>query len=148
MVGALERICEALAWADGDGETTAVGWATVELDRAAAELAHELGVTPDAFVPAADSVALGAGCRVAPGVLPGGLALAILEPNIEGRLAAALARLGEGPVAIWSAIGAGAAPHEPAASPGPFGPERLVPGAPAHGPHRFLIGTAAGTIRP
>ncbi len=144
----LERIREALAWAGDDGEPVAIGWATVELDRAADELAQALGTTSDSFVPAADSSALGARCRVASAALPGGVALAILEPSTEGRLAATLARVGEGPVAVWSRIGQDLARDDPAARPGPFGRERLVPGGSVHGPHRFLIGTATGTIRP
>ena len=145
---ALDRIREALAWAGGEGEPAAVGWATVELDRAAIELALELGVTPDAFAPAGDSVALGASSRIAPGILPGGLSLAILEPSTEGRLAYTLARVGEGPVAIWSALEGAFTLGEPGTRPGPFGLERLVPGGPVHGQHRFLIGTGPGTIRP
>ena len=149
---ALERIRDALTEAAADGPAVALGWATVELDRAAAELARALGLTPDAFAPAADSIALGARCRVAGGVLPGAISLAILEPVTEGRLAATLARLGEGPAAVWSATDPSARPDHspnpdaPVASPGPFGPERLVPGGPRYGPHRFLIATAAGTI--
>lgn len=148
QASALDRIRETLAWAGGEGEPAAVGWATVELDRAAFELARELGAAPGVFVPADDSVALGASSRVALGILPGGLSLAILEPSTEGRLAYTLARLGEGPVAIWSALDGALTPSDPGTRPGPFGPERLVPGGPVHGPHRFLIGTAPGTIRP
>lgn len=125
----------------------ALGWATVELDRAATELSLAGGFPPAAFVPAADSIALGARCRVAVGILAGGLALAILEPSTEGRLAATLARFGEGPAAVWCATVADVAAAAQPVRPGPFGPERLVPGGPTHGPHRFLIGTAAGTIR-
>ena len=66
---ALDRIRDGLA-AAADGSAVAVGWATVDLDRAAAELAGALGLTPDVFVPADDSIVLGAACRVATGVLP------------------------------------------------------------------------------
>lgn len=143
----LDRIREALL-AAGDGRSVAVGWATVELDRAAVELAVLLGLTPEAFVPAGDSLALGARSRVAAGVLPDGLSLAILEPIAEGRLAGRLARLGEGPAAVWSPFGAGTSGKASAARSGPFGAERLVPGGPAQGPYRLLIVSAPGTIPP
>ena len=146
--GALERILVALATAPDDRPTLALGWATVELDRAAAELAAELGTVAAAFVPAADSVVLGAGCRVAYGVLPGGRPLAILEPRTEGRLAGRLARLGEGPAAIWSRATAVLPDRRQPASaqPGPFGPERLLSGGPVQGPYSLLIETEPGTI--
>lgn len=144
---ALERIQAVFAAGSEDRPTLAVGWATVELDRAVAELAIELGAVPAAFLPAADSVVLGARCRVAYGILPGGRPLAIIEPRTEGRLAASLAHLGEGPAATWRM---GAGPGQPgaaaAARPGPFGPERLLPGGPVHGPFTLLIVGEAGTI--
>jgi hypothetical protein len=124
----------------------------VELDRAAVELAGAFGLQVDAFTPAADSVALGARCRVARRALPGGVALAILEPATEGRLAAILARHGEGPAAIWFVTADTLATAElasspgPAAEAGPFGPERLLPGDASPGLRRLLIGPEAGTI--
>lgn len=130
------------------GRLYALGWATVELDRAARELAGDLGLAADAFAPAGDSLVLGARCRVILGALPGGLTLAILEPATEGRLAAILARLGEGPAAIWFETGQTADAVGPVATSGPFGPERPAPGAPADGPRWFLIGPGAGTIPP
>jgi hypothetical protein len=146
--GTLERIEAALAAASEDRPALALGWATVELDRAAAELAAELGTVAAAFVPAADSVVLGARCRVAYGVLSGGRPLAILEPRTEGRLAGRLARLGEGPAAIWSrAAEARLGRRQPAsAQPGPFGPERLLSGGPLQGPFSLLIEGEPGTI--
>jgi hypothetical protein len=138
----------------------AVGWATVELERATAELAQALGIAPGRFEPAPASSVLGARCLVATDALAGGLSLALMEPATEGRLAASLARFGEGPAAIWLAppasgpsVGtAGAVAHDRAApgfsvaGDGPFGPERLVPGGPTHGPYRLGI-EPAGTIR-
>jgi hypothetical protein len=143
----LDSIREALD-AAGASRPVAVGWATVELDRAAAELAGSLGLTPDAFVPEHDSVVLGARCRVAPGVLPDGLSLAILEPIAEGRLAGRLARLGEGPAAVWAPPEPGVTADGSGGRPGPFGPERLAPGGPVQGPYRLLIVDAPGTIPP
>ena len=143
--GALERILGALEAAPG--QPLALGWATVELERAASELARELGFSAAAFLPASDSILLGARCRVAYGVLPDGRPLAILEPRTEGRLAGSLARRGEGPAATWTR------PADPTpgrrrgpAYPGPFGPERLLPDSPAHGPYALLIEGEPSTI--
>lgn len=140
----------------------AVGWATVELERAERELCAALGLSADDFDPAASSIALGARCRIAPGVLGDALALALLEPETEGRLAATLARLGEGPAVVWlvaegrEARDAVAATDEAwatlrssgvitaAVRPGPLGPERLVLGGPIHGPHHLLVALRVG----
>jgi len=139
-----------------EASTVAIGWATVELDRAVAELARAIGVPATAFVAADDDMLLGAQCRVASSVLAGGGSLVILEPATEGRLAATLARHDEGPVAIWMAVadlsGATAAARVAnlALSPprsGPLGLERLLLGGPIDGPHRLLLGPP-GTIRP
>ena len=100
-----------------DARLVALGWATVDLERALAVLATALGVPDDAFVEAPESVALGARCLVAAAALPGGAALAILEPSTEGRLATTLARLDEGPTIAWYA-GLGDAPPAQA-RPGP-----------------------------
>ena len=140
------------------GRPVAIGWATVELDRAAAELAEALGLGSgeDSFRAAPGSVALGCSCRVAPRVLPEDGSLVVLEPDTEGRLAGALARLGEGPAVAWLT------PDEPATAPdvlraagfrvsaerdGPLGPERLVVGGPVDGWLLLLLDRAAGTIR-
>lgn len=144
--GALERIVGALTEASAGRRAIAVGWATVDLDRAAADLAAELGISVAAFLPAADSVVLGARCRVAYGVLPDGEPLAILEPLTEGRLAASLARNGEGPAATWSRSAEWwHGTRASGARPGPFGFERLETG-PAHGPFSLLIEDEPGNI--
>jgi hypothetical protein len=128
--------------------TIAVGWATVELGRAARELAPLLA--PGAvFIDAPGSVTLGA--RTQLGRMRGPddreVWLVLLEPDTEGRLAATLARAGEG----WAATWASAASERPtarvsAARPGPLGAERLILGGPIAGPHRLLV--EAGTIAP
>jgi len=137
------------------GRTSAVGWATVELDRAAAELGRALRVPPEAFVEAPGTPVLGARCRVATGLLPDGISVVLLEPITEGRLASTLARLDEGPAAVWLAVddlaGAlavvqGRGGHASLARPGPFGDECLVLDGPIHGPYRLLI-ERPGTIR-
>ena len=128
----------------GDPHVVAIGWATVELDRAAVELADRLrpGAT---FEDAEPSEHLGAFCRIAPG--PGsGPAIALLEPSTEGRLAATLARHGEGWLVTWVAEEGAPSGERSAERPGPFGPERLVLGGPASGPHVLVIRTA--TIDP
>lgn len=117
--------------------TLAVGWATVELDRAARELSHLLAAGAG-FSPSASSSILGARCRSARAA-EAGLWIALLEPVTEGRLAGTLARSGEGWAATWvvpAAIGSGALS---AARPGPFGPERLLLGGSLSGPHRFVV---------
>ncbi len=72
---------------------TAIGWGTVELDRAE----RELGFVPVAgtWVPATRDEHLGAAARLGPAI-EGNPRLVLLEPDTEGRLAAILARHGEG----------------------------------------------------
>jgi hypothetical protein len=125
------------------------GWATVELDRAEAELAAAASRTSrDASAAAPDDVILGARCRVIR--RRDAAALVLLEPSTEGRLAAALARFGEGPVALYVPIAAGALGELAAAgvtssrdADGPFGPERLVLGGPHFGPYVIAVERSA-----
>jgi hypothetical protein len=117
--------------------TLAVGWATVELDRAARELSHLLAAGAG-FSPAASSVILGARSRSGPAA-KAGLWIALLEPETEGRLAGTLARSGEGWAASWVLAGPTATQRRSAERPGPFGSERLVLGGPFAGPHRFVV---------
>ena len=122
----------------------AVGWATVELDRAATVLAPMLapGTT---FELATASEHLGATCRVGR-VDPAYVAelagtVVLLEPSTEGRLAATLARFGEGWCATWESE----APRDAtlsASRDGPIGGERLVLGGPGSGPHRLVLDAA------
>lgn len=125
----------------------AVGWATVDSDRAVAELAALFGIGEETFVAAPGSAALGAQCRIAAaaGLVAGDVMLAVIEPATEGRLAAALARWDEGPVAAWYAT-ARASDTSTDGRPGPFGQERIVAGDPLTGPHRLLVISSAGTI--
>jgi hypothetical protein len=138
----------------GAGRLVAVGWATVDTDRAIVELATALGVSTTSFRAASPSVALGASCLVADAALTGGdVALAVIEPATEGRIAAGLARWDEGPLVAWyAAAGRGSSadagvPAPFAGAPGPFGRERLVGGDPLTGPHRLLVDGGPGTIR-
>jgi hypothetical protein len=126
----------------------ALGWATVELERAERELTADLGLAPTAFVQAPDSGGLGARCRVALDAFPGRVALVILEPATEGWLSAALARYGEAPLAAWFVRDAetdGEAASS--AARGPFGPERIAPDGSIEGLRRLLVEPEAGTIR-
>lgn len=126
------------------------GWATVEVERAAAALAERLEPGA-AFQEAPRSAILGARClrgRARPAVDddddPAWIVL--LEPDTEGRLAGYLARFGESWAATWTV------PEDPRASRGrglargPFGEERLADGSPAAGPFRLLL--SAATIDP
>jgi hypothetical protein len=81
---------------------TAIGWGTVELDRAERDLAAglELASGVSRWKPATRDAALGATARLGPAI-DGGLPLVLLEPDTEGRLAAILARHGEGVVAVY-----------------------------------------------
>jgi hypothetical protein len=122
-----------------------VGWATVELDRAEVEVAVNIAMPGGLRVePADDERALGARCRLlrfdARDVL-------LLEPSTEGRLAAALARHGEGSLALYLIADAGAAERARRAGftltsgvRGPFGSERLVIAGPRSGPFLILAG--------
>lgn len=124
---------------DGPPRLLARIQATVELERAL----RALGVPAGRAADAVEDRLLGA--RVV--VLPGGLALA--EPSTEGRLAASLARHGEGTVgqyleapASWDGVArraaaAGRTLSRPAA--GPLGREVLVLGGPVAGPHVLLV---------
>lgn len=139
----------------GGGRLLAVGWTTVELDRAARELAHLL-VPGATFAEATPCEHLGGWCRIGR-IRPGAAAaniVVLLEPSTEGRLAATLARHDEGWQVTWEAsVDVTAATDSAAADlvlsverPGPLGSERLVLGGPATGPHRLVV--TAATIAP
>jgi len=125
------------------------GWATVELDRAETEVAAALAALHDLRDPriedAPDERVLGARCRL----LRYGedRDMLLLEPSTEGRLAAALARHGEGSVALYLLVDAGAPERARRAGfglssegRGPLGPERLVIAGPRRGPFLLLAG--------
>lgn len=130
-----------------------VGWATVELDRAEAELDPWLEDAPErttgAFdVPDVPEPHLGARTRVRPSPnLPGDL-LVLAEPATEGRLAASLARDGEGPCVLylapaeglraWLAAAAERGIAVSAVRRGPLGRSVLIGGA-RSGPHLVVV---------
>ena len=130
------------AGADTAPRIVAIGWATVEIHRLAAELGREAAARPD-------DPLLGARTALIAGDPP----LLLLEPATEGRLAASLARFGEGPVALYvtaaesqrgmSRVQADLRARGLNVTPvvrGPFGPEVAVVGGPARGPHLVFCG--------
>ena len=160
---------------NGVGDLAALGWATVDADRATAATQRDADFS---FTTLPDDEHLGA--RVA-GSLDRRPATLVLEPATEGRLAATLVRGGEGPAALYLVAGAGglerlvaagwAAREVPAGAgaaagarvavgaaairPGPLGPALLLPGGVAWGPHLLVVaaaataeGRTAGTITP
>jgi hypothetical protein len=158
--GTLRAALERLLGSWSDHVPIALGWATVDLDRMERSFgeAYPGSVTSTAEL-GVDEL-LGARCRlVRPGVA-GVPALVLLEPSTEGRLAAGLARHGEGPMAIWleSPADAAAAPGLPSdasltprrsvPAAGPFGTEVLLLDGPVHGPHRLEVLAGPGTITP
>ena len=126
-------------------QAVGIGWATVELDRAATELSSSAGYTVARAEP---DMLLGATARIGRRRSGGPLAV-LLEPFTEGRLAAFLARHGEAPAALYLApseggldalLGALAAAGIPTrAGTGPLGPAALVLGRPADEPQLVLV---------
>jgi hypothetical protein len=115
-----------------------VGWATVDAERVAPSVAAEIGIDPGSFGPADDDAWLGARATVA---LVDDSSIVVLEPSTEGRLAAALARFGEGPVAIFLGL---PGPAAGATRPGPLGPASLVLGDRPWGPFILAIPIRTG----
>jgi Glyoxalase/Bleomycin resistance protein/Dioxygenase superfamily len=91
----------------GGARVVAIGWATVDLERAERELGHALGIPLETSVQDRDSE-LGATVRVSR-PFGGGPDLELLEPDTEGRLAALLARNGEGVVSVTVEVPGGQA---------------------------------------
>ncbi len=114
----------------------AVAIATVDLERAGAAFGGLLQELPDDRL---------LGARVARTAVPGVL---LGEPVSEGRLAATLARVGEGPAALYVAAAPAALDgiqsrlislgERPRRGEGPFGAQLLAWTRPPWGPHLFL----------
>jgi hypothetical protein len=158
-----------LAWLDpagGELKLLARIWATVELERALADLAGggpggaatELGPGTDTgrrARPATDPLL---GARVAVLTDEDGTQVAVAEPSTEGRLAAVLARQGEGPagryvrapvgLAALRRLAAAAGVSLSAPADGPFGPSVLVVAGPIGAPIVILVDPAAVPSRP
>jgi hypothetical protein len=116
----------------------ALGVATVDVERAAGSFGGLVEWLPD-------DVLLGA--RVARSAEP---RVVLLEPATEGRLAATLARAGEGPAALYLEVASqqlgmaiarlGARGATTVAGAGPLGSQLLVRAGPPWGPHLVLVG--------
>ena len=152
MRRALDRLLEPL-----DGHVPiALGWATVDLDRMERSFAEAYPGSVTSTQDLAEDELLGAYCRLVRPGIAGVPALVLIEPSTEGRLAASLARHGEGPMAVWlhgspdpqDPSSSTAAPRRSIAVAGPFGTETLLPGGPVHGPHRLVVVAGPGTITP
>jgi hypothetical protein len=125
----------------------ALGWATVELDRAERETIDAFGSNGSPAVrSAADDELLGARARIVD--FGPRLLLVLLEPITEGLIAASLARFGEGNVAVYLIVNDELS-HVVARvqatglslsreGGGPFGRERLVGRGPRSGGHLIL----------
>ncbi len=119
-----------------------VGLATVDTERIASQQGlHVVPAAPDLVLGARASDALG------PGIAR--IHLLILEPRTEGRVAASLARWGEGPVALYLRPSAGLAAARDrvlagggrvtSTAAGPFGRSFAVAEGPAWGPHLVIV---------
>jgi len=135
IVADARRILEAAGL--GDADLVGVGWATVELDRAESEFAASVGFAGGGWADAPRDALLGATARLGPEMAPGGPRLVLLEPDTEGRLAASLARHGEGLAVAYVALQRDTAGWSPVAE-GPLGPACLRPG-PVAGPHLVAL---------
>jgi hypothetical protein len=141
------RRAEAGASVPPERRTLAVIWATVDRDRALADL----GLQAERL---ADDPLLGASVGLVKP--PHGDPVAIVEPSTEGRLAAALARDGEGPIGLYvespvaldavAALAASAGLQAGRIAAGPFGASVLVVAERIGGPHLVLVERPAGTI--
>ena len=145
-----------LAWLEDAGRslrTLPVIWATVDMERALVEF----GLNPARATAAVDDPLLGARV-VVPGQGDVDTTIALAEPSTEGRLAATLARQGEGPAGRYVGVpidldeirtlaaAAGIAISRPAV--GPFGREVLVFGAGLGGRSLVLVEQPAVPSRP
>jgi len=159
LAAATQALPESLA----DHRIVGIGWATVDLERAAAQLDPALALPADGWTPATRDQLLGATALLGPwlALTPGpalgpdgrGPRLVLLEPDTEGRLAASLARHGEGVAVVYVTNSsdergalvpthAGGSPGTPARSsvaPGPLGRGRLLLGGPISGPHVVVL---------
>ena len=132
-------------------------WATVDTERTVAGLgASAPGRAAPRRLP--DDPLIGAAVTLLapPSGDPDAIPIAVVEPNTEGRLAATLARHGEGDAGRYVAAPAGLrAVRARAASlgirvsrteAGPFGPSLLVLEWPVGGPHLLVVDRPTGTI--
>jgi hypothetical protein len=131
----------------GDHPIVALGWATIDLDAVRRRIEDDAGF--GAFDSARRDDHLGARAAVhRPGAVSGAPIEVLLEPDTEGRLAASLARHGEGFAAIWFGPAAGEDRELPEGfgtlADGPLGPARLLLGGPPWGLSVFLLESDPG----
>ena len=112
----------------------ALGWATVEIARAEIELGAVIG-SDEAWAEAPPDAVLGARAAVCRPQSAAGPVVVLLEPDTEGRLAASLARHGEGVAAIYVTRS-----REMTLAPGSFG----IPAGGPLGRARRLAGGGSG----
>ena len=129
----LRELALAVAPQLSDHPIVALGWATVDLDAVRERIESEAGF--GAFERAARDEHLGARAVVhRPEPASGEPIEILLEPDTEARLAASLARHGEGFAAIWFGPAGGSSNERPEGfgpvADGPLGPARLLLGGP------------------
>ena len=146
MTAADERLERARAAVGPRAEVE--GWATVDLERAQSALCNG----GPAAEPVPDDELLGARCRLLRRGPDAADQLVLLEPATEGRLAASLARHGEGRAVTYLLAGSDAAARLRAAgllvsaeAGGPLGPSRLVLGGERWGPHVIVVSGGTGS---
>ncbi len=145
LVARATAILEGAPLPSGPRRLVAIGWATVDAGRAAREFALHLGQMKEAgFSYAPPDLLLGATCLLGRLMDPSAPSIVLLEPSTEGRLAAFLARNGEGVAVVYVASAEGPFGSESGTDrsrpgEGPFGPERLVLGGPRLGPSVALV---------
>ena len=151
------RADDDLGWLASDGavaETLAVIWATVDIERAMREVGDGDRAAGGARKATRDELL---GALVVVVGRPGADSVAFAEPDTEGRIAATLARHGEGPAGRYVSAPEGFAAVRRRASEagvaisrpgqGPFGASILVLG-PASGPHTLIVDRPAVPSRP
>jgi hypothetical protein len=157
---AIIRPLETVDRVAGPDSRRVFGWATVDTDRTERDLIAGFGSSaPVTSLDLPDDTQLGARCRLMASS-PGLLEVLLLEPVTEGRIAASLARFGEGVVAVYVAVPAArfhavlrdlrsAGLVLSGEGHGPFGRQHLITGGPPWGAH-LCVAQAAGaaTIEP
>lgn len=157
---AIARPLEAIDRIAGEESRRVFGWATVDTDRTERDLIASFGSSaPVRSRNLPDDTQLGARCRLLTSA-PRVLEVLLLEPATEGRIAASLARFGEGLVAVYVVVQAahfravlrdlrGAGLALSGEGHGPFGRQHLVAGGPPWGAHLCVAqSTGAATIEP
>ena len=175
--GSISRDLERWRPAAGGPSLQAVGWATVDTERAAgawggvrwAPAARDSLVGARAVVgePTVDGGGRPGGAGRQPGPplastppgsgSPRSTPVVLLEPDTEGRLAAALARHGEGPAVLYVDLPEAGMGHARrrlerlaiavSSGAGPFGPELAIAGRPAWSPTVILVTSGASGVR-